>query len=105
MTKRELAGCIIIPNAFVKLYRNWIINEVARAMTKGEHTYVRMGQTLYPSTTVLCEGLISENLPVRKSYFNSNIIARLLRPFSTDYFEADVDRSTCLHATSSRREN
>ena len=24
--------------------------------------------------------------------------------FSTDYFEADADRSTCLHATSSRRE-
>ena len=25
--------------------------------------------------------------------------------FPTDYFEADVDRSTCLHATSSRRES
>ena len=49
--------------------------------------------------------LISDNLPVRKSYFDSNIIqnenARILRLFSTDYFEEDVDRSTCLHATSS----
>ena len=45
--------------------------------------------------------LISDNLPVRKSYFDSNIIwnenARILRHFSMDYFEADVDRSmfTC----------
>ena len=42
-----------------------------------------------------------DNLPVRKSNFDSNIIARILRRFffvffffSTDYFEADVDRST-----------
>ena len=52
--------------------------------------------------------LISDNLPVRKNYFDSNIVqnenARLLRRFSKDYFEADVDRSTCLHMTSSRRE-
>ena len=47
----------------MKLYRNWIINKVARA---GEHTnertyeltYIRTGQTLYPSTTLLCEGII-----------------------------------------------
>ena len=40
------------------------------------------------------------------SYFDSNIIGRILRRFfSTDYFEADVDRSTCLHATSSRPES
>ena len=49
--------------------------------------------------------LISINLPVRKSYFDSNIIknenARILRHLSIDYFEADVDRSTCLLATSS----
>ena len=42
--------------------------------------------------------LISNNLLVRKSYFDSNIIqnenARILRHFSMDYFEADVDRST-----------
>ena len=43
---------------------NWIINEVAKAMIKGEHTYIRTyihstGQTLYPSTTPFCEGLIS----------------------------------------------
>ena len=38
--------------------------------------------------------LISDNLPVTKSYFDSNIIqkenARILRHFSTDYFEAHV---------------
>ena len=58
-----------------------------------------------PTTHVL----ISDNLPVRKSYFDSSIIqnenATILRHFSMDYFEADVDRSTCLHATSSRRES
>ena len=50
-----------------------------------------------PTTNVL----ISDNLPVRKSYFDSNIIARILRRvfFSTDYFEAEIDRSTCLYAT------
>ena len=40
----------------MKLYGNWIINEVARAMTKGEHTnertyvltYIHTGLTLYP---------------------------------------------------------
>ena len=52
--------------------------------------------------------LISHNLPVRKSYFDSNIIsnknARILRRFFLDYFEADINRSTCLHVTSSRHE-
>ena len=42
--------------------------------------------------------LISDNLPVRKSYFDSNIMmsenARVLRRFYKDYFGADVDRST-----------
>ena len=32
MLKRELVRGV---------YRNWIINEVARAMTNGEHTYVQ----------------------------------------------------------------
>ena len=56
-----------------------------------------------PTTNVL----VSDNLPVKKSYFDSNIIARILRRFffSKDYFEADVDRSTCLYATSSKRES
>ena len=39
--KRKLVRGIVISNTCVKLYRNWIINEVARAMTKGEHMYVR----------------------------------------------------------------
>ena len=51
---------------------------------------------------------ISDNLPVTENYFDSNIVqnenASLLRRFSKDYFEADVDRSTCLHMTSSRCE-
>ena len=36
--------------------------------------------------------LISDNLPVRNSYFDSDIIARILRCvfFPTDYFEAHV---------------
>ena len=57
-----------------------------------------------PATHVL----ISDNLQVRKKYFDSNIVwngnVRILRRFSKDYFEADVDRRICLHATSSRRE-
>ena len=57
----------------MKLYRNWIINEVARAVTKGEHTnertymYVRTYSHTYvrdrpyiPSTTLLCEGIIKK---------------------------------------------
>ena len=44
---------------------------------------------------------------LRKSYFDSTNIEWKYKDiatfFSTDYFEADVDRSTCLHATSSRR--
>ena len=48
----------------MKLYRNWIINEVARA---GEHTnertyvltYIRTGQTLYP------EGIIKKTIFAR----------------------------------------
>ena len=41
--------------------------------------------------------LISDNSPVRKYYFDSNIIqnenARILRCLQMDYFEADVARS------------
>ena len=46
--KRKLIRGIVIPNICVKVYRNWIINEVVRVMTKGEHTYERTGQTPYP---------------------------------------------------------
>ena len=41
--------------------------------------------------------LISDNSPVRKNYFDSNIIqnenARILRCLHMDYFEADIARS------------
>ena len=57
-----------------------------------------------PTTHVL----ISDNLPARKKYFDSNIVqnenARLLRHFPKHCFEADVDSSTSLHTASSRRE-
>ena len=70
MLKRELVRGIVISNTCVKLYRNWIINEVARA---GEHTnertYVRTYSHTYvrdrpyiPSTTLLCEGIIIGSL-------------------------------------------
>ena len=46
-----------------------------------------------PTTNVL----ISDNLPIGKNYFDSNIIlnknARILRCLQMDYFEADVARS------------
>ena len=64
MLKRKLVQGIVKPNTCVKLYRNWIINEVARAMTKGEHTNERTYERTYirdrpyiPSTTLLCEGI------------------------------------------------
>ena len=74
--KREFIRGIVILNTFVKLYWNWIINEVARAMTKGEHTnertYVRTYAHTYarhrpyiPSTTLLCEGIT--NLSINMS--------------------------------------
>ena len=61
MLKRELVRGIVISNTCVKLYRNWIINEVARA---GEHTnertdvltYIRTGQTLYPLHNFVVHG-------------------------------------------------
>ena len=64
MLKRKLARGIVISNIYVKLYRNWIINEVARAMTKGKHTnertnvrtYIRTGQTLYPLHNFVVRG-------------------------------------------------
>ena len=52
--------------------------------------------------------LINDNLPVRKSYFDSNIMINgkdIVTVFLTDYFDADVDISTCLQATSSMRES
>ena len=55
MLKRELVRGIVISNICVKLYRNWIINEVARA---GEHTNER--------TLVGCFGF---NGPLRQ-YFS-----------------------------------
>ena len=63
MLKRELVRGIVISNTCVKLYRNWIINEVARA---GEHTnertYVRTHiQTLYPLHNFVVRG---ENKPL-----------------------------------------
>ena len=50
--------------------------------------------------------LISDNTQIRKNYYNFNMIqkgnAMLLRRFPKDYFAADVDRSKCSHATSSK---
>ena len=52
--------------------------------------------------------LISYNSPVRKNYFDSNIIqnenAGILQCLQMNYFEAYIARSQCLHLTSSKRE-
>ena len=49
--------------------------------------------------------IISDNTQVRKNYLDSNRIQKgnvtLLRCFLKDYITADVDRSKCIHATSS----
>ena len=85
MLKRELIRGIVISNTCVKLYRNWIINEVARA---GEHTkerryvrtyvltYIRTGQTLYPlhnfvvrgDNYILCFFLLNRPLMIHSLY-------------------------------------
>ena len=60
--KRELRGGNVISNACMKLYRNWLVKEVARAMTKDEHTYKHTYVWHRPyilSTTLSCEGIIS----------------------------------------------
>ena len=80
----------------MKLYRNWIINEVARA---GEHTnertyvrtYVRTYSHTYvrdrpyiPSTTLLCEGIIKgHNISFMKKMKNIS----LNNPETTFYLE------------------
>ena len=73
MLKHELVRGIVISNTRVKLYRNWIINEVARA---GEHTnertyvrryvltYIRTGQTLYPLHNFVVRGDNKDNLGI-----------------------------------------
>ena len=43
--KRKLIRGIVMPNTCVKLYQNWIINESARVMIKGEHTSERTDGT------------------------------------------------------------
>ena len=59
-------------------------------MAKPEYINIR----ICPTTNVL----ISDNLPVRKSYFDSNIIARILRRFfSTDYFDMDDVSNLIYH--------
>ena len=40
--KHEIVHGIVIPNTYAQLYQNWMINEIARAMT-----YIGMGQTPY----------------------------------------------------------
>ena len=67
MLKCELVRGIVISNTCVKLYRNWIINEVPRAgehtnkrtyvLPTYSHTYVR-DRPYIPSTTLLCEGIM-----------------------------------------------
>ena len=73
----------------MKLYCNWMINEDARAKTKGEHTNERMyvrDRPYIPSTTLLCEGImisvvtrnaILDNI-ANKSTASGAIYARLL---------------------------
>ena len=71
----------------MKLYRNWIINEVARA---GEHTnertyvltYIRTGQTLYPLHNFVVRGdkkTKQEFMQVNKYYFWKRGKGRLLK--------------------------
>ena len=69
MLKREHVRGIVISNTCVKLYRNWIINEVTRA---GEHTnertYVRTHIHTYGTDPIsppqLCcaRGYLAENM-------------------------------------------
>ena len=121
MLKRELVRGIVISNTCVKLYRNWIINEVARA---GEHTnertYVRTYSHTYvrdrpyiPSTTLLCEGIIKLDKPwfsqecriarhayhnARKQYnrYKSDYNKHNLKMVSKNY-KSTISRSVRMH--------
>ena len=63
MLKRESVRGVVISNTCVKLYQHFIINEVARVMIKGEHTYVcTYGRThgidpISHPQLPLCEGI------------------------------------------------
>ena len=72
MLKRKLVRGIVIPNTCVKLYRNWIRNKVARAMTKGEHTNERTYIRTYG--ILLCEGIISMVFTVTHQVYNKKMI-------------------------------
>ena len=62
MLKRELIRGIVISNTCVKLYRNWIINEVTERVNIRTNertyvlTYIRTGQTLYPLLNFVVRG-------------------------------------------------
>ena len=88
--KDELVRGIVISNICVKLYRNWIINEVARAGERtNERTYVRTYSHTYvrdrpyiPSTTLLCEGIKNE-VTISPAALSTNIFTRpLIQAFS-----------------------
>ena len=74
----------------MKLYRNRIINEVARAMTKGEHTnertvrtyvltYIPTGQTLYPLHNFVVRGdnKIYSTIKDRETFYGDHKIQAL----------------------------
>ena len=84
----------------MKLYRNWIINEGARAgentnerryVRTYSHTYVR-DRPYIPSTTLLCEGIIS----VLRAKLGSNLVKYLhtdLTANNTIYDHTNVNGS------------
>ena len=105
MLKRELVRGIVISNTCVKLYRNWIINEVARA---GEHTnertYVRTYSHTYvrdrpyiPSTTLLCEGIINALIFIKAGliFFLKYVSIKIMYNNEIDH-NSPPDRNTML---------
>ena len=74
----------------MKLYRNWIINEIARA---GEHTnertyvymyvrmyvltYIRTGQTLYPLHNFVVRGDNKRLIKAVKHYVSNRVLFKL----------------------------
>ena len=99
MLKREFVRGFVTPNTCMKLYWNRIINEVARAMTKGEHTYVRTyvwDRPFIPSRTSLCEGIISRlALLYNKTSVARTLITRLPWLFRTRAWEPRKKFHSC----------
>ena len=103
MRKREPVRGIVISNTCVKSYRNWIINEVARA---GEHTnertyvrtyvltLIRTGQTLYPLHNFVVRGDNNISLGSKVKLMRSLVISIFLYACESWTLTAELEKKS-----------